>query len=588
MRSSNLLSMAWTRKVKFHRVVEMGRCPVCLLQHKCRTAESPVARTVWQRLACRHQWLQRAQKTAYALDRATAARDYPLTCLYFAMDGGSGHDYVFPHLAGAAIEGPSKAVAKCATNCLKVMNALIHGDSRSHVILSPGTIVAGASHTCESIMVVLNGAFQDHGDIPPNICLQLDNASNNHNILVLAFAALYVLDDVCETFKVRFELDNHAHDIYDAFTAIHNRAVRKATFFMWEELRQIVQCSHRSRIGCTRGPQPNSLMGHDVKVSNMWNVRDIWEWLAPGYHANSSLALSQGAFVCYDRLSAWHDFLIKKEDCNSVGLWAKQYMSDHSDKFIYVGTLTNRKMVNAVVGDRRPSQAADTARPQKVEHESQSLKELQRVARGPYKEQFTADRLADAMAISRRDWNHFASIEGNLPPVLQMLPAELAEALRRAGKRAVGQIWGSPGVLGRADQALQRAASTASLMGGGCPPKVPRQFTHIFGDLTGARRGEHVPVVARYGTQPRSDSEFAAQPAGLGGFVATRCFLSSPLARLSPRLQTETEWIWRVIRTYQIGDQLDTPVAGETVATEVCYEAHLYSRGLLKFFLIFF
>ena len=92
-------------KLKFHRVVEMGRCPsCCLLQHKCRTAESPVAREHWQRLAIRHQWLQRAQKTRYALDRATAARDYPLTCLYFAMDGGSGHDFTFPHLAGAAVE----------------------------------------------------------------------------------------------------------------------------------------------------------------------------------------------------------------------------------------------------------------------------------------------------------------------------------------------------------------------------------------------------------------------------------------------------------------------------------------------------
>ena len=348
-------------KLKFHRVVEMGRCPICcLLQYKCRTAESPAAREVWQRLACRHQWLQRAQKTRYALDRATAARDYPLTCLYFAMDGGSGHDYTFPHMAGAALEGPSKAVAKCYSNPLKVMNALIHGDVRSHVILSPGTIVAGANHTCESMMVVLNGAFADHGDIPPNICLQLDNASNNHNILVLAFAGLYVLEDVCETFKVRFELENHAHDIYDAFTAIHNRAVQKATFFKWEELRQIIIASHKSRSGIsTQGPQPNSMMGHDVMVSNMWNVRDIWEWLAPGYHENSGLALSQGAFVCYDQLSAWHDFLIKKESSDSVGLWTKQYMSDGHDEYIYLGTLTNRKMVNLVVGDNQPCQAAN-------------------------------------------------------------------------------------------------------------------------------------------------------------------------------------------------------------------------------------
>jgi hypothetical protein len=57
-------------------------------------------------------------------------------------------------------------------------------------------------------------------------------------------------------------------------------------------------------------------------------------------------------------LSPWHDFLIKKEKCDSVGLWAKQYMSDSRDKYIYLGTLTNRVMVDMVVGAIKPRQAA--------------------------------------------------------------------------------------------------------------------------------------------------------------------------------------------------------------------------------------
>ena len=170
-------------KVKFHRVVEMGRCPTCtLLQYKCFSAKNPATREAWQRLAARHQWLQRAQKRTYALDRARAALDYPLRELYMGMDGGSGYDFVFPHLAAADIEGPSKALAGFHTVPLKVMNGVVHGDHRSHIILSPGVILAGASHVCESLAIMINTAFEEHGDVPPTISLQLDNAATNHKI----------------------------------------------------------------------------------------------------------------------------------------------------------------------------------------------------------------------------------------------------------------------------------------------------------------------------------------------------------------------------------------------------------------------
>lgn len=98
---------------------------------------------------------------------------------------------------------------------LKVMNAVIHGDHRSRVILSPGLILAGASHVCESMAIMINTVFEEHHDVPPEIALQLDNAAPNHNNCVLAFAGLYCLEGVTEKFRVRFELENHAHEIND-------------------------------------------------------------------------------------------------------------------------------------------------------------------------------------------------------------------------------------------------------------------------------------------------------------------------------------------------------------------------------------
>ncbi len=109
-----------------------------------------------------------------------------------ALDGGSGFDYLLPHFSPNDAELPSKAAKGIHTLPMKVMNGLVHGDSRSHAILSPGSIVAGANHLCECIATLINTAFRDHGDIPHAISVQLDNASVNHNSLTLGFMGLYV------------------------------------------------------------------------------------------------------------------------------------------------------------------------------------------------------------------------------------------------------------------------------------------------------------------------------------------------------------------------------------------------------------
>lgn len=108
--------------------------------------------------------------------------------------------------------------------------------------------------------------------------------------------------------RTRFELENHAHDIYDLFHAIHKTAVKKSTFFHWDEMVNIIKGSHanslryekrkrepgettetaetatakRSAWIAAAGVRP--IMGPDVLVSNLWEIRDFWAWLFPGYH----------------------------------------------------------------------------------------------------------------------------------------------------------------------------------------------------------------------------------------------------------------------------------------------------------------
>jgi hypothetical protein len=65
-------------------------------------------------------------------------------------------------------------------------------------------------------------------------------------------------------------------------------------------------------------------------VSDLWQIRDFWEWLAPGYSkaAGREQALANAAFTSYTGLRKLRDFKMELESGSTaanpkVGLWAK-------------------------------------------------------------------------------------------------------------------------------------------------------------------------------------------------------------------------------------------------------------------------
>ena len=281
------------------------------------------------------------------------------------------------------------------------MNDLVHGDSRSHAILSPWPVVAGANHVCESIAIAINTALADHGNLPRTASVQLDNASVNHNSLVLGFLALYVLFGVFDWARLRFELENHAHDIYDAFQAIHKKGVAKSTYFTLEEMVAIIKASHSADLrfggvggakyeasmgstGSSEASMEKPLMGKEVTVSNLWEVRDFWEWLFPGYSENPKEATSRGAVVYYTGLAQYHDFKLVRvvgEDTR-VDLWAKPYMSSKTYKL--VGTLTTLSLYQAVVRQEGPRVTKAEVGEDRQKTSSKQEHALEKLARGPW------------------------------------------------------------------------------------------------------------------------------------------------------------------------------------------------------------
>ena len=196
------------------------------------------------------------------------------------MDCGSGHDFILPHISSADREGPNKLLKDVATVPMKVCNGLVHGDRRSHVILSPGVIGATANHTIECLMVLINCVFEEHNTMPHEFTFQCDGASTNKCVVVLAFLAMYLIYGVFRRSRLRNELEHHAHDVYDAVQAIHAGMVKRHTYFYLEEMINLIKAAHENA-GDPKQLRP--VVGHDIKVSNLFEVRDFWEWLAPGY-----------------------------------------------------------------------------------------------------------------------------------------------------------------------------------------------------------------------------------------------------------------------------------------------------------------
>ena len=490
------------------------------------------------------------------------------------MDCGSGHDFVLPHLSPADREGPNKLLDNVSTVPMKVCNGIVHGDRRSHVILSPGVVGATASHTIECMLVMINDVLEVHNVMPEEFTLQCDGAATNKNVLVLTFLASLVMEGVFRQARLRMELEHHAHDVYDAYQAIHARMARRNTFFYLDEMINLIIAAHSSS-GDQRAQHP--VVGHDVRVSNLWEVRDFWEWLAPGYTDESTrpYALANAAFCYFSSLHGYRDFLVQLEVGSTpqnpkVGLWAKAYMT--SKKYEYLGTLLTKESFDSVTrGCDPPMQARDVAKCKTV-REEKCKKGLVKASTGPYAMQFPPERVADGIAMCERRWDHFSSSKGALTSELQRLPAPLAAELRRRGLRhaanEVHDVNEVPEV-----QAEREHAHEFLTLPDDAPPPALTQYHHNGAEHYGFRRGDRTTEGHLQARGTPTDDDFKARPIYPGCFVITRPAPSSHWAKASPKLRSLDFWLWQVWKVYPPGSTVPGYLDEQNSWT---YESHLF------------
>ena len=164
-------------------------------------------------------------------------------------------------------------------------------------------------------------------------------------------------------------------------------------------------------------------------VTNLWELRDMWEWFWPGYRKNKVEALSRGGIVYYEKIAGWHDFELRRDltdvDNPQVGLWAKKYMS--SPTYEYIGTLTTYSMYKQFI---RGLPAVGERAAQRQEGANIQLRKLEKLSTGQFKDHYTPERLADAIAVLKEAWGHGAESSGACPRDRLTVPPQLAGASR--------------------------------------------------------------------------------------------------------------------------------------------------------------
>ena len=107
-------------------------------------------------------------------------------------------------------------------------------------------------------------------------------------------------------------------------------------------------------------------------------------------------------------------------------------MGQTDTEYKYIGTLTTKDMLDTVVGRRLPKIAASSKKERRSTREAECLKVLRKATLGHYREQFSASRLADAIAVLEHRWDLFN--DKAMPTNHKWVPHELAARMQEDGK----------------------------------------------------------------------------------------------------------------------------------------------------------
>ena len=234
--------------------------------------------------------------------------------------------------------------------------------------------------------------------------------------------------------------------------------------------------------------------------------------------------------------------------------------------YTFLGTLITENSFDSVTRDKLPQAQARGVSKQTTKREVTVLKKLVAATQGPYNEQFSENRLADAIAICKHEWSHFSTSGGRLQADRRWLPSELAAQMKHDGRRGLQSPQSQLSARTRAERSDAQTLLDDVVESG---PHA-EQRSHFGSKAYGLSAGVPVKVVAQ---KILTLDEFKKRPVTLGSFVITRTAPSGKWDKKNPKLAELAFWMWHVIRVIRPGEAI--PGKNKLAETFV-YDAHLH------------
>ncbi len=239
-----------------------------------------------------------------------------------------------------------------------------------------------------------------------------------------------------------------------------------------------------------------------------------------------------------------------------------------SPEYAFLGTLLTRESFESVTRNRSPPLQARSVSMQKSAREASVTKKLLAATRGPFREQFSEERLSDALAMCDRNWDHFRHSDGKLQPYQRWLPQQLGEQIREDRRRLQDE---------QSQRSLQQepsrgARSSAAALLDDVVDRVPaaQQKRHTGHSVFGFAAGVPVKRAVERGL---TVEQFKKRPVTPGSFVVTRPAPSGPWTKSQPQIAKLDYWMWHVLRVILPGETV--PGFKKPAASHV-YEARLF------------
>ena len=92
---------------------------------------------------------------------------------------------------------------------------------------------------------MVNTVYEEHNTVPKRLTAQGDNAATNNTRVVLGVLGVYGIEGVTEEGRLRMCMEDHAHDVYDAYHGIHVTRLSQETYFTIDEMEHVIIDAHR-------------------------------------------------------------------------------------------------------------------------------------------------------------------------------------------------------------------------------------------------------------------------------------------------------------------------------------------------------